>query len=163
MIRYSISQRTKTLWFYAETKSIKLSQQKLKEHFNVARAPRKPTIQLSWQILNKWIWNIRHLDLNFSKGRNWKCLGEWSSFFDAFVFSYCCCVPFKDKHSCKAKWYLSLTSDKHIHEHFVMIRTIPLIKLLFIYIINTVSLSRPLKHLGLIPLSSNIYPSSPKT
>ena len=44
MIRYSISQRTKTLWFYAETKSIQLSQQKLKEHFNVARAPQKPTI-----------------------------------------------------------------------------------------------------------------------
>ena len=44
MNRYSISQRTKVLWFYAETKSIKLSQQKLKEHFNVARAPRKPTI-----------------------------------------------------------------------------------------------------------------------
>ena len=44
MIRYSISQRTKILWFNAETKSIKLSQQKFKEHLNVARAPRKPTI-----------------------------------------------------------------------------------------------------------------------
>ena len=44
MIRYSISQRTKILWFYAETKSIKLSQQKFTEHFNVARTPRKPTI-----------------------------------------------------------------------------------------------------------------------
>ena len=30
-----------------------------------------------------------------------------SSFFDVFVFSYCCCAPFKDKHSCKAKGYLS--------------------------------------------------------
>ena len=31
-----------------------------------------------------------------------------SSFFDAFVFSYCCCAPFnKDKHSRKAKGYLS--------------------------------------------------------
>ena len=44
MIRYSISQRPKILWFYAETKSIKLTQQKFKEHFNVAKAPRKPTI-----------------------------------------------------------------------------------------------------------------------
>ena len=44
MIRYSISQRTKILWFYPATKSIKLSQQKFKEHFNVARATRKPTI-----------------------------------------------------------------------------------------------------------------------
>ena len=44
MIRYSISQRTKILWFYAKTKSIKLSQQKFKEHFNVAQATRKPTI-----------------------------------------------------------------------------------------------------------------------
>ena len=44
MICYSISQRTKILWFYAETKSIKLTQQKFKEHFNVAQAPRKPTI-----------------------------------------------------------------------------------------------------------------------
>ena len=37
----------KILWFCAETQSIKLSQQKFnmfKEHFNVARAPRKPTI-----------------------------------------------------------------------------------------------------------------------
>ena len=44
MIRYSVSQRTKILWFYAETKSIKLTQQKFKGHFNVARAPRKQTI-----------------------------------------------------------------------------------------------------------------------
>ena len=42
MIRYRISQRTRILWFYAETKSIKLTQQK--EHFNVVRAPQKPTI-----------------------------------------------------------------------------------------------------------------------
>ena len=44
MIRCSIGQRMTILWFYAETKSIKLTQQKFKEHFNVARAPRKPTI-----------------------------------------------------------------------------------------------------------------------
>ena len=44
MIRYSISQRTKILWAYTGTKSIKLSQQKFEEHFNVAQAPRKPTI-----------------------------------------------------------------------------------------------------------------------
>ena len=34
----------KILWFYAETKSIKRFEQKFKEHFNVARAHRKPTI-----------------------------------------------------------------------------------------------------------------------
>ena len=34
----------KILWFYAETRSIKLSQQNFKEHLNVERAPRKPTI-----------------------------------------------------------------------------------------------------------------------
>ena len=44
MICNSISQRAKILWFYAETKSIKLTQQKFKEHFNVAQAPQKPTI-----------------------------------------------------------------------------------------------------------------------
>ena len=44
MVPYSISQRTKILWFYAETKSIKLSQQKFKEHLNVALAPWKPSI-----------------------------------------------------------------------------------------------------------------------
>ena len=44
MICNSISQRTKIVWFSAETKSIKLTQQKFKEHFNVAQAPRKPTI-----------------------------------------------------------------------------------------------------------------------
>ena len=44
MICNSISQRKKILWFYAETKTIKLTQQKFKEHFIVAQAPRKPTI-----------------------------------------------------------------------------------------------------------------------
>ena len=44
MIRHSINQRTKIHWFYAETKSVKLFQQKFKEHFNVARARQKPTI-----------------------------------------------------------------------------------------------------------------------
>ena len=34
----------KILWFYTDTKSIKLSQQKFKDHLNVKRAPRKPTI-----------------------------------------------------------------------------------------------------------------------
>ena len=44
MICYSVSQGMKIIWFFAETKSIKLTQQKFKEHFNVAWAPRKPTI-----------------------------------------------------------------------------------------------------------------------
>ena len=76
------------------------------------------------------------LILTFSKEGTENVLVSLSSFFDTFVFSYCCCAPFKDKHSCKAKMYLSLTNDKHLHEHFVMIRTIPLIKLLFVYIVN---------------------------
>ena len=101
---------------------------------------------------------VYSLILTFSKEGIENVLLSVSSFFDAFVFSYCCCAPFKDKHSCEAKGYLSLTNDKHLHEHFVMIRTIPLIKLLFIYIICIVSLSRPLKHLGMIPLSSSTPP-----
>ena len=108
MIRYSISQRTKILWFYAETKSIKLSQQKLKEHFNVARAPRKPTIL---SLVDKFLTNgsemLDILILTFPKEGIENVLGELSSFFDAFVFSYCCCATFKDKHSCKGKGYLS--------------------------------------------------------
>ena len=55
MICYSISQRTKILWFYAETKSIKFSQQKFKEHFNVAHAPRIKPIILS--IVDKFLTN----------------------------------------------------------------------------------------------------------
>ena len=68
MIRYSISQRTKILWFYAETKSIKLSQQKFTEHFNVARAPRKPTILcLDDKFLTHGSEMLDNLILNFSK------------------------------------------------------------------------------------------------
>ena len=36
----------------------------------------------------------------------------------------------------KQKGIYVLTNDKHLHEHFVMIRTILLIKLLFIHIIK---------------------------
>ena len=68
MIRYSKSQRMKILWFYAETESIKLSQQKFKEHFNVARAPRKPTIL---SLVDKFLTNgsemLDSLILTFSK------------------------------------------------------------------------------------------------
>ena len=71
------------------------------------------------------------LILTFSKEGIKNALVNLSSFFDMFVFSYCCCASC-DKHSCKA------TNDKHLHEHFVMIRTIPLIKLLFIYIYKDV-------------------------
>ena len=108
MIRYSISQRAKILWFYAETKSIKLTKQKFKEHFNVARAPRKPTIL---SLVNKFLTTesemLDSLILTFPKEGIENVLVSFSSFFDAFVFSYCCCAPFKDKHSCKAKGYLS--------------------------------------------------------
>ena len=44
MIRYTISQRKKMVWFYAKTKSIKLTQQKFKEHFNISRAPQPHTL-----------------------------------------------------------------------------------------------------------------------
>ena len=47
------------------------------------------------------------LILTFSKEGIENVLMSLSSFFDAFVFSYSCSVPFKDKHSCKAKGYLS--------------------------------------------------------
>ena len=108
MIRYSISQRTKMLWFYAETKSIKLTQQKFKEHFNVAWAPRKPTIlSLVDRFLTTESEMLDNLILNFPKERIENVLVSLNSFFDAFVFSYCCCAPFKDKHSCKAKGYFS--------------------------------------------------------
>ena len=104
MICNSISQRTKILWFYAETKSIKLSQQKFKEHLNVARAPRKPTIL---NLVDKFLTNgsemLDSLILTFSKEGIENVLVTLSSFFDAFSFSYCCCAPFTDKHSCKAK------------------------------------------------------------
>ena len=50
------------------------------------------------------------LILTFPKEGIENVLASLIFFFDAFVFSYCCCAPFKDRHSCKAKGYLS--SDK---------------------------------------------------
>ena len=46
------------------------------------------------------------LILTFSKEGIENVLMSLSSFFDAFVFSYCCCASC-DKPSCKAKGYLS--------------------------------------------------------
>ena len=107
MICYSISQRTKILWFYAETKSIKLAQQKFKEHFKFARAPRKPTIlSLVDKFLTPGSEMLESLILTSRKEGIENALVSLSSFFDAFVFSYCCCASC-DKHSCKAKGYLS--------------------------------------------------------
>ena len=95
MIRCSISQRTKILWFYAETKPIKLSQQKFQEHFNVAQAPRKPTIL---SLVDKFLTNgsemLDSLILTFPKEGIENVLVSLSSFFYAFVFSYCCFAPF---------------------------------------------------------------------
>ena len=105
MIRYSIT--TKIVWFYAETKSIKLTQQKFKVHFNVARTPRTPTILSFDKFLTNGSEMLDSSILTFSKEGIENILVNLSSFFDAFVFSYCCCAPFKDKHSCKAKGYLS--------------------------------------------------------
>ena len=108
MIRYSISQRTKILWFYAETKSIKLTQQKFKEHFNVAQAPRKQTnLSLVDKFLTTGSVMLDSLILTFPKEGIENVLVRLSSFFDPFVFSYCCCAPFTDKHSCKAKGHSS--------------------------------------------------------
>ena len=87
MIRYSISQRTKILWFYAETKSIKLSQQKLTEHFNVARAPRKPTIlSLDDKFLTNGSETLESLILNFSKKGTESVLMSLSSFLMRLCF-----------------------------------------------------------------------------
>ena len=107
MICYSISQRTKIVWFYAETKSIKLIQQKFKEHFNVAWAPQKPTIlSLVDKLLTTGSEMLGSLILTFSKEGIENVLVGLSSFFGVFVFSYCCCASC-DKHSGKAKGYLS--------------------------------------------------------
>ena len=85
-----------------------INQQKFKEHFNGTWAPQKINYpELSWQILDKWIWNVKQLDLDLTKEGIENVLVSLSSFFDEFVFSYCCCAPFKDKHSCKTKGYLS--------------------------------------------------------
>ena len=72
---------------------------------------------------------LESLILTFSKEGIENVLVSLSSFHDTFVFSYCCCAPIKDKHSCKAKGY----RPKHLREHFAMIRTIPLIKLFFLF------------------------------
>ena len=48
----------------------------------------------SWQMLDSFI-------LTFSKEGMENVLVSLSSLFDAFVFSYCCCAPFTDKHSCQ--------------------------------------------------------------
>ena len=78
------------------------------EPFNVARAPRKPTIlSLDDKLLTNGSEMLDSLILNFSKEGTENVLMSLSSFFDTFVFSYCCCASFKDKHSCKAKGYLS--------------------------------------------------------
>ena len=47
------------------------------------------------------------LILTFPKEGIENILVSLSPFFDSFVVSYCCCAPFKDKHSCKTKGYLS--------------------------------------------------------
>ena len=51
------------------------------------------------------------LILTFPKEGIENVLVSLSSFFDAFVFLFCSCAPFKDKHSCKTKEY-DLSFDK---------------------------------------------------
>ena len=43
------------------------------------------------------------LILSFSKEGIENVFVSLSSFFDAFVFSYCCCAPYEVKHSAKQK------------------------------------------------------------
>ena len=93
MIRYSISQRTKILWFYAETKSIKLTQQKFKEHFNVALTPQKQTIlslvdkflTIGSEMLDSLIWT-------FPKEGIGNVLVSLSYFMMRFVFILLLCT-----------------------------------------------------------------------
>ena len=93
MICNSISQRTKILWFYAGTNQIK---QKFKEHFNVVQASRKPTmLSLVDNFLTTGSEMLDSLILIFPKEGIENVLVSLSSFFDAFVFSYCCCAPLK--------------------------------------------------------------------
>ena len=41
---YSIDKRIQIIWFYAETNSVQLTQQKFRKHFKVKRAPRRISI-----------------------------------------------------------------------------------------------------------------------
>ena len=87
MIRYNISQRTNNLWFYTETKTIKLTQQKFKEYFNVSRAPRKQNIlRLVDKFLTTGSEMLDSLILIFPKEGIENALVILSSFSDAFVF-----------------------------------------------------------------------------
>ena len=75
------------LWFYAETKSIKLTQQRLKEHFNVARAPGKPTIlTLVHKFLTTGSEMLDSLILTFWKEGIENVLVILRSFFDTLCF-----------------------------------------------------------------------------
>lgn len=49
---FTINQRIQIVWFYAETKSVKLTQTKFREHFNEDRAPDKTTIL---RLVNKFL------------------------------------------------------------------------------------------------------------
>ena len=82
MIYNSISQRTKILWFYSETKSNLITQQKFKEHFNVARALRKPNILslVDKKFLTTGSALLESFILTFSKEGIEKCLGEFKFF-----------------------------------------------------------------------------------
>ena len=71
------------------------------------RLPEKPTIlTLVDKFLTTGYEMLDSLILTFSKEEIENVLVSLCSFFDAFVFSYCCCASC-DKHSCKAKGYLS--------------------------------------------------------
>ena len=74
-----------------------------------AWAPRKQTIlSLVDKLLTTGSEMLDSLILTFPKEGIENVLMSSSSFLDAFVFSYCCCTPFKVKHSCKAKGYFQI-------------------------------------------------------
>ena len=70
------------------------------------RLPKKTTIlSLVDKFLTTGSEMLESLILIFPKEGIENVLVSLSSFCNAFVFSYCCCAPFKDKHSCKAKGF----------------------------------------------------------
>ena len=80
----------------------------VQENFNVVQAPQNPTIlSLVDKFLTTGSEMLNSLILTFPKEGIENVLVSLGPFFDVFVFSCCCCEPFQDKHSCKAKGYLS--------------------------------------------------------
>ena len=52
---YSLNQRIKLVWFYAETKSVSLTQKKFKEHFHLTRREKGPGRQCILNLVDKFL------------------------------------------------------------------------------------------------------------